>query len=80
MEISMDHLEAYVLDRYEGEYAVLQNKNGRTFDVLRDELPLNVREGDILHENEGSFVMDEKLTQESREKLKKLYADLAKKN
>ena len=80
MVISMNHLKAYVLDRYEGAYAVLEDSTGRTYDVLRDELPADIREGDVLHENEGTYIIDEKATEEKRIKLKKISDSLTKKD
>ncbi|HEX2938786.1 MAG TPA: DUF3006 domain-containing protein [Ruminiclostridium sp.] len=79
MEISMEHLKEYVLDRFEGEYAILEDNSGRMFDVLREELPLDLKEGDVLHENAGEFVVDEKATADKREKLKKIFDNLVKK-
>ena len=78
MDLSMKHLKTYVLDRYEGSYAVLTDSFGKTYDVLRDELPNDVREGDLLTENEGIYIYDEKLTAEKREKLQQLSDELTK--
>jgi hypothetical protein len=78
--ISMNHLKDYVLDRYEGAYAVLEDSSGRTYDVLCEELPANLREGDILHENDGTYVVDEKATEEKRKKLKQISDALTKNN
>lgn len=69
MENSNKHFKSYVLDRYEGEYAILEDKYGRNYDVLREELPEDIREGDILSEDQGSFVIDEEATKIRREEL-----------
>jgi hypothetical protein len=80
VEISMNHLKIYVVDRFEGAYAVLEDNSGRTYDVLCDELPENLREGDVLHENEGAYLLDEKLTEEKRTKLQRINDALTKKD
>lgn len=60
----------YVIDRYEGEYAILLDTNSRQFDVLIDDLPKNSQVGDIFHFDEGIFISNEEFTQEQREKFK----------
>jgi hypothetical protein len=74
----MNHLKAYVLDRFEGQYAILLDSYGRAYDVLRDELTPDIREGDVLHENDGIYEIDEELTKEKREKLQKIKEELTK--
>lgn len=76
--MSMNHLKLYVVDRFEGQYAILVDSYSKTYDVLRDELPSEVREGDILHENEGQFIIDEEATKEKREKIRKFREELSK--
>ena len=80
MEFSTNHLKTYVVDRYEGAYAVLLDSYGKAFDVLRDELPKDVREGDILNEKEGIYVYDEEQTAKKRAKLQRLSDALTKEN
>jgi hypothetical protein len=78
MENSLEHFRTFVVDRFEGEYAILSDSIGKNYDVLREDLPKETREGDVLHEDEGAYVFDEVRTTESREKLKRLYDELAK--
>lgn len=78
VEMSMNHLKLYVVDRFEGQYAILVDSYSKTYDVLRDELPSDVREGDMLHDNEGQFVIDEEATKEKREKIHKMREELVK--
>ena len=72
MENSTSHLRTFVIDRYEGAYAILQDNFGKMYDVLRDELPISSHEGDILNENYGEYVFDEKATEISREKMQNI--------
>ena len=39
----------YIIDRFEGEYAVLEEESGAHKDVRRAILPKNAAEGDLLH-------------------------------
>jgi Protein of unknown function (DUF3006). len=77
MDISLEHLKTFVLDRFEGEYAILTDGAGKAYDTLREALPEEAREGDILHEDRGAYSIDKELTAESRKKLKRLYDELA---
>ena len=38
----------YTIDRFEGDWAVLETEDARTFNVPRDWLPSGAREGDVL--------------------------------
>ncbi|MGB9887732.1 MAG: DUF3006 domain-containing protein [Moorellales bacterium] len=57
-----------ILDRFEGEFAVIEH-DGRTFDVRRELLPADAKEGDVL-----SIVIrvDRKATAERRKKIQAL--------
>jgi DUF3006 family protein len=39
----------YTIDRVESEWATLEDENGRTFNIPRDWLPADAREGDVLN-------------------------------
>jgi hypothetical protein len=64
-----------IIDRFEGEYAVLETENGMK-NVLRDMLPEDAREGDVVELKNGAYTINkkaaEKRRRELREKLKKL--------
>lgn len=69
----------YVLDRYEGEYAILLDTNSRQFDVLTDDLPRNSEIGDVFHFDEGIFTTNEEFTEKQREKFKDINSRIVKK-
>lgn len=64
-----------IIDRFEGEYAVLETDSGMK-NVLRDILPEEAREGDVVELKNGAYTVNkkaaEKRRRELREKLKKL--------
>jgi hypothetical protein len=39
----------YTIDRFEGDWAVLEDAGGRTFNIPREWLPPDAREGDVLN-------------------------------
>ncbi len=65
----------YVLDRYEGDWAVLENEDGRMLKVARDTLP-QASEGEALEEADGRWRVDpertERLRRQARARLERL--------
>ncbi len=68
-------MEKYIVDRFEGDFIVLESEKGGTIDVERVLLP-DVREGDVLVKSTGGYTIDAAETQKRKvlleEKLKKL--------
>ena len=74
----LDAIEEYSVDRFEGEYAVLENrKTNEIKHVKKDMLPENIKEGSILQYVNGKYTYNEKLTKEEtkriQEKMNKLW-------
>lgn len=70
----------YTVDRFEGEYAVLEEFNTINFiNVLKTKLPSDVREGDILEFNNGIFIILKNELLERKESIKDRFARLTKK-
>lgn len=65
----------YVLDRYEGDWAILEDEDGRMLKVARDTLP-QASEGEALEEADGRWRVDpertERLRRQARERLARL--------
>ena len=71
-------MNIYVVDRIEEGYAVCENENGDSLDLqinLFKELK-NVKQGDVVVEENGAYSISEKLTQERRKKIISLQNDL----
>ena len=69
-------MEKYIVDRFEGEFAVLEKKEGGTFDVPKSEIK-DAKEGDIVILKDGIYVVDAEETQKRKkfmaEKIKRLF-------
>ncbi len=69
-------MEKYIIDRFEGDFAVLEKESGGTVDVKR-ELLENAREGDVIIFSDGKYIVDVQETQMRRksieEKMRKLF-------
>ena len=55
----------YVLDRYEGDWAILEDEDGRMLKVARDTLP-QASEGEALEEADGRWRVDPERTERLR--------------
>lgn len=50
----------FAIDRFEGDYAILENiNNATTTNVLKSILPSSVKEGDILLYDGTNYIIDE---------------------
>ena len=66
----------YVIDRFEGEFAVLEKEEGGTFDVPKSELG-DAKEGDVVLLDDGVYIVDAEETRKRKEmiaeKMRKLF-------
>ena len=70
-------MEKYIVDRFEGEYAVLEKEDGTTIDVLKE--LVSAAEGDVVVLKDGEYYADEEQTLVRRrmieEKMRKLFGE-----
>ena len=70
---------SYIIDRFEGRFAVLEAENGEFIGVERARLPAGAGEGDVLLHRLGEFTLDREATEarraSMREKLNRLWAE-----
>lgn len=65
-----------IIDRFEGEIAVLELENGTMQDIIKNKLPSNSKEGDCLIINDDNISIDENETNLRRKNIRKLMDDL----
>ena len=51
-------MSTLIIDRIEGDLAVLEREDGSTYAVSRDSLPTGAAAGDVLREQNGRLVPD----------------------
>ena len=62
-----------VIDRFEGTYAICEDKDQKFFSFLTNELPAGATEGTVLEiDDEGVIHVNEEKTVARRSKIKKL--------
>ena len=62
-------VETYIVDRFEGEYIILENNKGELFDVLKTSVESGVKEGDYLVKTGDYFTIDIEETKKRKEKI-----------
>lgn len=72
----LDAIEEFTVDRFEGDMAVLEDGNNNMLNVKKEDLPSDIKEGDVLKKINGKYFLDESLTQETSKRIKKKMDDL----
>lgn len=61
----------YVIDRIEGNIAICEDENGKMVELDIAKLPLDIKEGSIIIEENSRYIIDEKVTEEKKKEVKK---------
>ena len=65
------------VDRFEGEYAVCEDRDTKEIlDIEISKLPNTVKEGSIVRYKNGTYMIDEKLEEETAQRIKDKMDDL----
>ena len=63
-------MKQFIIDRYEGKYAICEDKDQKYFAIELSELPEGARPGSVLAiTEEGLLVLDEEETQRRRQRI-----------
>lgn len=66
----------YIIDRIEGKFAVCESSELKFVNILKKELPKDVKEGDVLLFNGKSYVIDIEETKKRKKEIEDLTKDL----
>lgn len=69
-------MNTYIIDRFEGDTAVLEGKGGAMCDVPKAHLPPEAKRGDVLVEENGVFRVDAAATRQREEIIRRKMDDL----
>ena len=73
----LDAVEEYTIDRFEGDIAVLENRNtGGMKNIEKEKIPENTKEGDIIKCINGKYFLDENETRKVENKMEEKYKNL----
>ena len=65
-------MKEYILDRLEGNYAILEDENREFIKINICDIYGNFKEGDVLIKDGEKFTVSEELTNDRKEKIKKM--------
>ena len=65
-----------IIDRFEADVAVCEKEDKSFIDIPLGELPEEVKEGDILVEKDGKFLVDRQATEERKRNIDELMKDM----
>ena len=68
----------WIIDRLEDALAMCADENGEITPISRKKIPAEAREGDILREEDGSFILSPQETEDRRREMKKRLMNLFK--
>lgn len=68
----------YIIDRFEGTYAVCEDETKNMVNIPKYKLPIEVKEGDSLIEDDGIIRIDDKEADERRKKVNQMMSKLFK--
>lgn len=69
-----------IIDRFEGNIAVVEDDNGKCKEVKRSMLPDDADEGDVLTYADGKYTVDHEATEERRRAVRRKLYRLVKRN
>lgn len=72
----MNNMKKFTMDRIEDSKAVLECENGDCVSLDLTSLPKNIKEGDVLYFEEGSYFLNQDETEQRRKKIKNLMDSL----
>ena len=69
-------MKKFIVDRIEGDKAVLECENGDMVNLELKALPKNIKEGDVINFQENSYFLNSDETKARKEKIKNLMNSL----
>ncbi len=67
----LDAIEEFTVDRFESDFVVLEDRNtGKMLDVKKEDLPRDIKEGDILDKINGKYTVNQEKTLEAKKRIK----------
>ena len=65
-----------IIDRFEGDYAVVEFEGRKMVDILKKDLPAGLKEGDAIRCTDGTYVFDGLETERIKKETKTLFDKL----
>jgi len=62
-----------IIDRFEGDYAVIEFTGRRMVEIHKRDLPSGIKEGDAIRTTNGAYVLDKVETERIKKETKTLF-------
>ena len=70
-------MKHYIIDRFEGIYAICEQEDKTMISIRKDQFPSGVKEGDcIIRKENGTFLIDVSETKSRKDRIRKKMNDL----
>jgi len=66
----------YIIDRFEDNYALLEQTDGEIVEILRSQIPVEAKEGDVLTKSNDLYVINAEETDRLRKEIEILMDEL----
>ncbi|HHY77025.1 MAG TPA: DUF3006 domain-containing protein [Clostridiales bacterium] len=66
----------YIIDRFEGEYAICQDENRKMVNIEKVRIPAEAKEGYVLIHHGDKFIIDIDETNRRKQKIQRLMDEL----
>lgn len=66
----------YIIDRFEGNYAICEDEHGNMVNINRDKLPSNAAEGDVVVRRLTGYIIDQSETNKRKKGNQSLMKEL----
>lgn len=63
---------AYIVDRKEGEYYILESPSGDMINVHESEVHMSPKDGDVLYKKENKYYYSKEMTKQRKNDIKEL--------
>lgn len=75
--MKMMEKDIWVVDRFEGEYVICENRNTKEkLEIQKEKLPKKIKEGSVLNYKEGKFSIDLEEEKKIEDRIRKKMQDL----
>ena len=72
----MEDRHTYIIDRFEGKYAVCERDDLKYVNILLKKLPKEIKEGDVMRFDGKNYIIDTNKTKDRQKEIEELTKDL----
>ncbi|SHH81095.1 DUF3006 domain-containing protein [Clostridium grantii] len=65
-----------IIDRFEGKFAICEKEDKTMIDIEKEKLPVEIKEGDVIYENKGRYIIDLKETKKRKSEIENMIKNL----